>query len=227
MMVILPFEKDFYEKEGVKVDFVGHPLLDVIEPQDSKLVPNPDLKPVVALLPGSRKQEIQRMLPVMLEVAGRFPEYQFVVAGAPSRDEDFYEKMMAASSAKLMMDDTYALLQKADFALVTSGTATLETALHNVPEVVCYKGSWISFQIGKRLVNVKYISLVNLILDREAVTELIQNDFTTDRLEAELRLLTKSDKREQMLTDFVELRKLLGDAGASARAAEVVGEFLK
>ena len=182
MFVILPFEADFYKKYDYEVEFVGHPLLDAIAdyestkqaPEEFKLENELDDRPIVAVLPGSRKQEISRMLPVMLEVRTHFPNHQFVVAGAPSQPKSFYDQWLAGTDVKLLQARTYDLLQQAKAALVTSGTATLETALFKVPEVVCYSGSAISYQIARRLVSIKYISLVNLIMDQEIVRELIQ-----------------------------------------------------
>ncbi|MFK7923049.1 MAG: lipid-A-disaccharide synthase [Bacteroidia bacterium] len=222
MMVILPFEQEFYQKEGMEVDFVGHPLLDAM-PQLS--VPRSDKK-TIALLPGSRKQEITRMLPLMLEMQPRFPDYHFVIAGAPSQTADFYQRLIGERSVELRMNQTYDLLQAADFALVTSGTATLETALFATPQVVCYKASPISYAIGKRLVKIRFISLVNLILDRELVTELIQHDFNPTRLEDELRALMGEKRANELEAGYQELRERLGDGGASERAAEIVRVFL-
>ena len=194
MYVILPFEKDFYtEKHNFPVHFVGHPLLDAIEnrpPVDAESFKrNHDLddRPVIALLPGSRKQEIEKMLKVMLSITSDFQDYQFVIAGAPSQDEEFYHTFMKKSNIKLIMNKTYDVLGISHAALVTSGTATLETALFKVPEVVCYKGSFISYNIAKRIIDLDYISLVNLIMDREVVKELIQNEFNTKNLKLELQ----------------------------------------
>lgn len=242
MMVILPFEKKFYAKEGLEVDFVGHPLLDVVgkevssfefEVSSSNQSQNPkpetrNSKPqTIALLPGSRKQEIKRMLPVMLEAAKAFPEKQFIIGGAPSRKRSFYEDLIGESNVELWMNRTYELLERADYAWVTSGTATLETALFKVPEVVCYKGSWLSFQIGKRLVNVKFISLVNLILDREAVKELLQSAFRPDQLIAEQNKLMSPERKAKLQADYDELYARLGEKGASDRAARIVLETFK
>lgn len=229
MIVILPFEEEFYQGYGYKVDYVGHPLLDVIDtikPSQAALAD----KPLVALLPGSRKQEIKKVLPVMLEAARSFPDYRFIVAGAPGQDESFYEPFLDAHGAGvgIVYNKTYDLLRQAEAALVTSGTATLETALFNVPEVVCYKGSKFSFWIGRQLVKVKYISLVNLIMDRPVVKELIQDDFTTETLESELRaLLHDSHYRSRMQEDYKTLRQKLGGKGASERAAGIVYQFLR
>ena len=222
MFVILPFEKEFYAREGVEVDFVGHPLLDVIENTNKE----PGPRPIIALLPGSRKQEIKRMLPVMLKMIPRFPEHEFVIAGAPSQDQSFYDPMIQDMHVRLVMNQTYEVLRQAQYALVTSGTATLETALFRVPEVVCYKGGNLSYQIGKRLVKVDYISLVNLILGREAVRELIQHDFTPDQLEAALRKLMDAQHQIQLQQDYQDLWEKLGSTGASKRTARLILESL-
>ena len=227
MLVILPFEKEFYQKHQVHVHFVGHPLLDAISDlkpidlQTFKSENNLNGKEIIALLPGSRKQEVEKMLAIMLSVRPYFPEYQFVIAGAPSLPKDFYEKFVD-ENVHFVSNRTYDLLRCSKAALVTSGTATLETALLNIPEVVCYKGSAISYAIGKQLVkNIKYISLVNLIMDREVVKELIQNELTTENLVTQLQLILGKN-REKMLNDFSELRTKLGGKGASENAAEII-----
>ena len=223
MMVILPFESDFYASYGVEVDFVGHPLLDRI--QASRRVQN-KARPLVALLPGSRKQEILRILPPMLGVCPDFPQCDFVVAGAPGQDTAFYQQIMKEPHVKLWMDRTYDLLKKADYALVASGTATLETALHAVPQVVCYRAAPISYFIGKRLIQTSHISLVNIILGRQAVQELIQDQLKPSQLSHALRHLMEESTRRRLLEDYGELRQLLGEAGASERAARLVGAAL-
>jgi lipid-A-disaccharide synthase len=228
MMVILPFEKDFYRNYGFEVDFVGHPLLDAIQQEEVKandFIQENNLsdKPLIAMLPGSRKQEISRMLQVMMEMIPEFPDYQFVIAGAPSVDLAFYEKFTKERPVVLIQNQTYPLLRHAKAAVVTSGTATLETALFGVPEVVCYKGNKISFEIAKRIVKVKYISLVNLIMDREVVTELIQDEMNATRLKDELAgILHDNDRKKQLESAYKELRQKLGGAGASAKAAQIV-----
>ncbi|MCI4670918.1 MAG: lipid-A-disaccharide synthase [Bacteroidia bacterium] len=219
MMVILPFEKEFYQKQGLEVDFVGHPLLDVIQDQEQKQEVD---KKIIALLPGSRKQEISRMLPTMLEIIPHFPEFQFIIAGAPSQSKSFYEEIVGDSKVGIWMNQTYALLESASYAVVTSGTATLETALFKVPEVVVYKGSKLSYSIGKRLVQVDFISLVNLILERKAVEELIQNDFNKENLIFELKKLMEEKHKKRLNQDYEELWQKLGSQGASERAADVV-----
>jgi lipid-A-disaccharide synthase len=233
MFVILPFEKDFYKKYDYEVDFVGHPLLDAmkdlpdLDTEKFKSENNLDARKIIALLPGSRKQEIKIKLPVMLSVQKDFPDYQFVVAGAPSQEESFY-KETGGKNLKIVSGKTYDLLRSSEAALVTSGTATLETALLNIPEVVCYKGSRISYEIGKRVVKyIKFISLVNLIMDREVVKELIQNDLNSKNLKIELGKILSEPKRSQILNGYKELRAKLGGAGASERTAELIVEDLK
>ncbi len=230
MFVILPFEKEFYKKFDYEVDFVGHPLLDAIDQQKNNLAErktwlkenNISDKPIVALLPGSRKQEISTMLPLMLSVVNDFPDYQFVVAGAPSVPKVFYEKLIQGTNVSLLFDKTYPLLMNAEAALVTSGTATLETALFEVPEVVCYKGGRISYLIARSLVKVKFISLVNLIMGREVVKELIQSDFNIPNLKYELQNILSNATRKKMIEDFSELKKKLGGSGASMEVARLI-----
>lgn len=236
MFVILPFEKAFYKKFDFEVDYVGHPLLDAIEKRDGSEEQGQKIKqklgltekPLILMLPGSRKQEIKTILPIMLKQTTHFPEYQFVIGAAPGIDTSLYEELLHAySQVKVIAGRTYDLLQISTAAMVTSGTATLETALFRVPEVVCYKGSMLSYQIAKRLVKVNYISLVNLILNREAVKELIQDKLNEKLLKAELgKLLKDSRYRQQMQANFDELIELLGEGGASERLAQLMVEDL-
>ena len=228
MLVILPFEKDFYQKHNVEAHFVGHPLLDAIsdlrEIDSTQFKKDHHLtdKDIIALLPGSREQEVTKMLELMLSVRPAFKDYQFVIAGAPSLPKEFYQQYVD-ENVHFVSDKTYDLLRCSKAALVTSGTATLETALLNIPEVVCYRSSTISYEIGKRVVkNIKYISLVNIIMDREIVTELIQSGLNTQNLVKELRSILKGDRREQMLQDFELLREKLGGKGASDLAADLI-----
>ena len=228
MLVILPFEKDFYKKHQVDAHFVGHPLLDAIEDlpeintEQFKKDHLLNEKEIIALLPGSREQEVTKMLELMLSVRPYFKDYQFVIAGAPSLPKEFYQKFVD-ENVHFVSNKTYDLLRCSKVALVTSGTATLETALLNIPEVVCYKSSTISYEIGKRVVkNIKYISLVNLIMDEEIVTELIQKELTTENLVRELNHILKGEKRNQMLSDFEKLQNKLGGKGASDIAAEII-----
>lgn len=233
MYVILPFEKDFYEKKhNFPVHFVGHPLIDAISNRtqidDSEFRKTHNLsdKPIIALLPGSRKQEITKMLSVMLSLVNDYEDYQFVIAGAPGQDYDFYKQFIKQDNVNFISNKTYDLLSLSTAALVTSGTATLETALFKVPQVVCYKGSWISYQIGKRVVNLDFISLVNLILEKEAVTELIQNDFNKKRLKKELDLILDEYERTKFFIDYYDLEKKLGGKGASLKTATLIFESL-
>lgn len=229
MFVILPFEKEFYNRYNFPVDFVGHPLLDAVQQfsmQENSL-PLTSSKPIIALLPGSRKQEIATMLPLMLSMQKQFTDFQFVIAGAPSQNKDFYQIFIGNTDVKIVFNQTYQLLQKAKAALVTSGTATLEAALFGVPEVVCYKGGAISYSIAKKLVKVKYISLVNLIMDKEIVKELIQKELNETNLKIELDKLLKLDSRTIMLKDYTELKSKLGGSGASKKTAELMFGYLK
>ena len=236
MIVILPFEKDYYKnKWNWDVDYVGHPLVQVVEKfkveslklngqqMDSTL--GIKHSNIIALLPGSRKQEISKKLPIMLEVSKAFPQYQFVVAKAPALEDAFYENLMQHyTNVSSVTNKTYELLMQAKAALVTSGTATLETALFEVPEIVCYKGSNISYQIAKRLINIKYIALVNLIMDKPVVKELIQNDLTIENLKHELsELLFNQVKQQQLKKNYEDLKTILSGGGnASANAAKIV-----
>lgn len=231
MFVILPFEKDFYARFDVKVDFVGHPLLDAITNSSTSIalqLDNESNSDIVALLPGSRKQEVMQSLPIMLAMVERFKQCKFVIAAAPSLPREFYLKLTQGYAVELVYNQTYALLKASKAALVTSGTATLETALFEVPEVVCYKGSKVSYWIARQLVKVKYISLVNLIMDRLVVKELIQHDFSVKQVEEELKkLLYDVSYRTNLKKDYSELIHQLGGAGASAKTAELMLQYLK
>lgn len=232
MLVILPFEQTFYQKWGWQVDYVGHPLVEEIARRradtSTENMINKGHEPIVALLPGSRRQEIRQKLPVMLEVAKHFPECRFVIAQAPGLEDAFLDPFTAGyPNVERVKGATYNLLMKADAALVTSGTATLETALFGVPEVVCYKGNPISYQIAKRLVRVPFISLVNLIMNRSVVRELIQDEMNTDNLVSELRgLLYDQVLRERLSADYTSLQTILAAGGkASEAAAEKIFEL--
>lgn len=237
MFVILPFEKDFYKTYNYNVDFIGHPLLDVVEnyPQRADFFTKNNLShhPIIALLPGSRRQEISRMLQEMLHIVPDFPAYQFVIAGAPSIEPEFYQQFLQniatqdAERVKLVHRQTYDLLQHAQAALVTSGTATLETALFRVPQVVCYKGNPVSYFIARRVVDVPYISLVNLVADKEVVKELIQDDLNRKNLRQELAYLLQPETVQPVLEGYELLRQKLGEAGASRRAAELMVGYLR
>jgi lipid-A-disaccharide synthase len=228
LFAILPFEKDFYAKWGMKVEYVGHPLLDAIEQYRTtqqntdtfRAKHGLDQRPIIAVLPGSRKQEVKVKLPIMLEALKDFSAYQIIVAGAPSLDASFYQPLMK-SHAQVIHHETYDVLSAAEFAVVTSGTATLETALLNIPEVVCYKGSAISYHIAKRLIQIKFISLVNLIMDREVVKELIQHECNPLEIRKEALLIQEGgQKRNAMLTAYAELQQTLGGGGASKKVAQ-------
>ncbi|WP_136480068.1 lipid-A-disaccharide synthase [Cognatitamlana onchidii] len=228
MFVILPFVKPFYEKYNYNVTFVGHPLIDAIANRkqvgeyafrDQYKLSN---KPIIALLPGSRKQEITKMLSVMLSLVTEYPDYQFVIAGAPSQDYSFYQTFIKSENVKFITNRTYDLLSISYAALVTSGTATLETALFKVPQVVCYKGGAISYHIAKRIITLKFISLVNLVMDKAVVTELIQDDFNKNSLKTELDKLLNHEHRKQMFLDYFELEKTLGGKGASEKTARLI-----
>ncbi|MDR4988346.1 MAG: lipid-A-disaccharide synthase [Bacteroidales bacterium] len=228
MLVILPFEQDFYKRLGMEVEFTGHPLLDELIPlketsryDDFRSDNNLDDTPIVALLPGSRKQEVSRMLRGMTEAAGNFPDHQFVVAGVSSLGMHFYKSYTGASNVSVVLDQTYALLANARAALVASGTATLETALFGVPQAVCYKANVVSYHIARKLVNIKFISLVNLIMDKAVLQELIQHNFNPAAVQCELqRLLFDEAYRNSMQSEYRQVYERLGGTGASRKAAE-------
>jgi lipid-A-disaccharide synthase len=228
MYVILPFETEFYKKYGYNATFVGHPLLDAIANRlpfnegEFRKEHNLSKKPIIALLPGSRQQEITKMLSVMLKMASKFVDYQFVIAGAPSQDYTFYKTFISNENVKFIDNKTYDLLSISLAALVTSGTATLETALFKVPQVVCYRAGNISYQIAKRIITLKFISLVNLIMDREVVVELIQSDFNEKRLEKELIKILDEKHRKTLFLEYNELEKKLGGKGASDKTARLI-----
>ncbi len=244
MLVILPFEKAFFQKWDYATEYVGHPLVEVIEqfkqsPEAGRL---PDIYlpgslqpiqptlPLIALLPGSRKQEILKKLPVMLEASRSFPDFQFVVAEAPGQEAAFYDEILKKyPQAARVRNQTYPLLMYARAACVTSGTATLETALFDVPEVICYKGSPVSYQIAKRLIKVKYISLVNLIMDKPIVKELIQDEMNVKNIVTELeKLISDEPARKKLQQDYADLRNLLSQGGnASEKAASIIVDFLR
>lgn len=221
MLVILPFEVDFYHKWNYPVVYTGHPLIEVVQEAQSK-PPEPSLsdRPIIALLPGSREQEIRQKLPIMLSVADDFPGYQFIVAQAPSLPDELFQELIGGRDVRLLKGQTYSLLRQARAGLVTSGTATLEAALFGLPQVVCYKGNKVSFWLAKKLVKVKYISLVNLIMDRPVVRELIQDELNTEQLRVALQnLLTDSVELRQMKEAYRMLWEKLGSKPASTVAA--------
>ncbi len=230
MFCILPFEVSFYKSWGMEVDYVGNPLLDEI----SQFIPNTNFRskhqlteqPIIALLPGSRKQEIERLLPAMLSVVPAFQNYQFVIAAAPTFNADYYQQFMGGKNIPLVFNETYQLLHHTHAAIVASGTATLETALFKVPQVVVYKGGAISIAIARMLVKIRFISLVNLIVDRKVVTELIQEDCNTIQLTSELSNIVAGEGRAEMLTDYEELHSLMGKPGASEKTAKLIARYL-
>lgn len=230
MIVIFPFEEAFYKEYGVDVTYVGNPLLDELSksgtPNRSIFLRRNSLgekREIIALLPGSRTQEVKRILPVMLKVVPHFPDYQFVIGGVSSLDKSLYKKIIGNTDVFLIENQTYELLQNSSAAVVTSGTVTLETALFTVPEVVCYKATGFSYLLAKWMIKVKFISLVNLVMDKEVVKELIQSDLTEKNIVTELeRLLHDGKRQRQILEDYDELRDRLGNAGASEKAAEIV-----
>jgi lipid-A-disaccharide synthase len=236
MLCILPFEQAFYKRFDMEVKYVGHPLLDAIENRpevhrEERLAAYGlhAEKPLLLLLPGSRKQEIKSMLPIMLKAAAKMETHQVAIAGAPSQTADFYTEVVRNNQVPVLFGETYNLLEVADVALVTSGTATLETALFKVPEVVCYKASTISYYIARQLVKVPYISLVNLIADKELVKELIQHDMNPRKLVSELEKLMGEENphRKALLRDYQALAEKLGGGGASMRAAEHIQNLLR
>lgn len=231
MFVILPFEVAVYKKHNYEADYVGHPLLDAIEQEKSSLPDkatfisknNLDNRPIIAVLPGSRKQEIERMFSIMLDVVSDFKEYQFVIAGTTNLPKEAYQ-MAIDKNLKVVFNQTYALMHNAHAGIIKSGTSTLESALFRLPQVVCYKGGTVSYSIAKMVVGgrVKYIGLPNLILDKPVVKELIQSDLTSKNLKEELTKIISGPIREEMLKEYDGLIKLLGNSGASKKVAELM-----
>ncbi len=232
LFVIFPFEKDFFKKYDYEVDYVGNPLFDAIADftpaKDFRKEARLGQKPIIAILPGSRKQEIEGMLAMMLTQVYQFPEYQFVIAAVSNLPKELYARWQSIFPVKIVVDDAYNLLSVADAALVTSGTATLETALFNVPQVVCYRGGWAAYQVYKRVIRVPFVSLVNLIAERKVVTELLQYDLTKENLQTELTKITiNKESREEQLKGYEEIRNLLGTKGASEKAGALMVNYLK
>ena len=233
MYVIFPFEKDFFRQYDYEVEYVGNPLFDAIadftKQEDFRKVARLGQKPIIALLPGSRKQEVETMLPIMMTQVYEFPDYQFVIGTVSNLPVELYARWQSIFPVKLVCDDAYNLLSVAEAAIVTSGTATLETALFNVPQVVCYRGGWAAYQVYKRVIRVAFVSLVNLIAGREVVKELLQYDLTKENLKDELTKITVNPyTRQNQLDGYSEIKNILGEKGASARAgALMVAEIRK
>ena len=219
LLVIFPFEVDFYKKHGVEVTYVGNPLLDEISRQDFSLSFETS-KPVIALLPGSRRQEIEAILPKMLEVVDSYPNYQFLIAATSTFSKDYYQSFIKQDNVSCVYNETYGLLSNAKAALVTSGTASLEAALFKLPQVVCYRTNWLTYLVAKNLINIDYLSLVNILLKKESVRELIQYALNKKNLKAELDIIL--NKRESILTDYNNLSELLKKQGASKNAAKFI-----
>lgn len=235
LFVILPFEKEYYKKFNYEVDFVGYPLLDTIEKEllnkdsfaDFAKRNNLPHKPVIAVLPGSRKQEISKILPVMLSVAGDFPGYRFVVAGVTAQSEKLYRKYLAdRPDVSIIFDQTYGLLKHASAALVKSGTSTMETALFNVPQVICYRTSSGTYFLARLFARVKYIGMVNLMMDKTVATELIQDRLNYDNLKTELGNLLDENNKKRIFEDYAKLKGKLGGTGASERLAGLIHSYL-
>ncbi|WP_316804071.1 lipid-A-disaccharide synthase [Pedobacter nototheniae] len=231
MFCILPFEVDFYKEWGMNVDYVGNPLLDAVDQfkadKNFRERYNLENKKVIALLPGSRKQEIERLLPVMLSITDQYPDCVFAIAAAPTFNKSYYEQFTGEKNVHLLFNATYDLLQIAEAAIVASGTATLETALFKVPQVVVYKGGTISIAIARMLVKIKFISLVNLIVNKKIVTELIQEDCNTKKVDEELRIILEGPGRKSMLSNYEELLDLMGKPGASEKTARLIYSYMQ
>jgi len=230
---ILPFEPDFYKSYGYEVDYVGHPILDALEQRKPELLTKSEFlsengltdKPIIALLPGSRKREINTKLPKMLQVVKHFPDYQFVIAGSETIEPSLYDQY-TDSRIKVLFGKTYDILNNSAAVLVTSGTATLEAALFKVPQVVCYKPGLVTYYLLKGIISIKYICMVNLVLDRLAVAELIERDLNEKRMTKELKEILQPETRERILSDYAELETKLGGIGASERVAKLMIEDL-
>lgn len=236
MFVIFPFEKDWYaNRHQYEVYYAGNPLIDAIEDRKQTLMTREQFvskyklsnKPIVALLPGSRKQEVLRLLPIMTSLIDKFPDYQFAIAATSALEEELYRKYMVNDNAAFVVNETYEILQHAHAAVVASGTATLETALFNVPQVVCYRINTATFVIGRPFVPTKYFSLVNIIMDEEIVKELLQYNLVRDITNELSRIMNDTTYREHMLSKYKELREKCGGTGASKRVGEMMVKYLK
>ena len=233
LFIILPFEKEFFKKFEWEADYVGNPVLDAVKTHvaDSKTVADdklPEGKAFIALLPGSRKQELKRIIPMMIKVVKKFPDHSFAVAAVNNLDQSFYEELKTMKNVKLVFEDTYNLLQNSSAAIVTSGTATLETALFKVPQIVVYKANALTYWLAKSMIKVKFISLVNLIAGREVVKEMIQSEANPDSISQELnRILVDTNYRAKMLEGYDQIIKTLDTGSASENAARLMSGYLK
>ncbi len=237
LFVILPFEKGFYKKYNYNVDYVGHPILDSIADFNTRLnnlsfedftkENNLSDKPIIAILPGSRNQEITKMLPIMLNAIDNLENYQILIAGAPSYNLDYFEQFNLNNNVKVIFNKTYEILKFADAAIVTSGTANLETAILNTPQVVCYKTSKLTYAIAKRLVDLKYFSLTNLIMDKPVIKELLQDNFTAENINIEVnKILFDKEHKQKIFENYNNIKNILGNEGASKRTANLMYKYL-
>ena len=225
LYVILPFEKQYYkQKHNLDVHYVGHPLVEIIsnERKNTDLFTLKLTKPVIALLPGSRKQEIKKMIPVFKSVINQFSNYEFIIAGVSNIRKEWYDKFLKDDKIKIVYDKTYNILKRSTAAIVTSGTATLETALFNVPQIVCYKSSLFSYLVGKIFIKLKFISLVNIIMEKEVVKELIQNDCTKRNIVYELSQLLKNENILRVKKEYEKLRSRLGEEETSLKVGKLI-----
>lgn len=228
LFAILPFEESFFKKYGLKTEYVGNPLLDYLDLETKQVEKeeffsrnNLEPKPIIALFPGSRKQEINTILPGMLKLTGLYKDYQFVIGGAPSQDLAIYRRHMKDEHLKVLFNKGQELMKYSKAALITSGTATLEAALLSLPQVICYKGNKISVKIARHLVNIKYIGLANLIMNEPIIPELIQEDMNIERMSKELNMmLYDENRREKLFKDYARLKEVVGGPGASAKVAK-------
>jgi len=235
LFAILPFEEAFFKDYGLKTEYVGNPLLDYLdletkeeEKEEFFLINKLERRPIIALFPGSRKQEINTILPEMLKLTGLYKDYQFVIGGAPSQDLAIYQQHMKGHNLQVLFSQGQELMKYSKAALITSGTATLEAALLNLPQVICYKGDKISVEIARHLVNIKYIGLANLIMNESVIPELIQEDMSIDRMSEELDLMLHDPiRREKLFKDYTRLKEVVGGPGASAKAAEGIIQELR
>lgn len=234
LFTLLPFEEPFFRKFDIDATYVGHPLMDELNLEQDEQEKKAFLKrnqlsnsPIIALFPGSRKQEINTMLPLMLTMQSMFPDFQFVIGGAPSQEIHIYNQHMKEANFRVLFGQGQELMKYSKAALITSGTATLEAALLNLPQVICYKGNKVSIAIARKLVKIKYIGLANLILDRPVITELIQDDMNMDRVRKELdSVLFDETRRKKLFSDYDDLRKKIGGAGASENVANGIVDYL-